>query len=250
MQLQDAVVLVTGASGGIGAACARRLASRGAQVIVAGRDPTRLAAVAADVGGKPVAADLVEPGGPERAARAALDVFGRVDAVLHCAGVGWHGPTETMTAHDVDELVDLNVRAPMQLTRLLLGEMRARGSGHVAFVASIAGWTGVSGEAVYAATKAALLAFAESLRLELDGSGVGVSVVTPGAVRTDFFARRGIPYSRRFPRPVAPDTVAAAAVRGIERDRPHRMLPRWLALAPAVRVLAPPVYRSLRRRFG
>jgi short-subunit dehydrogenase len=250
VRLDDAVVLVTGASGGIGAACASALASCGSSMIVSGRDPDRLAAVAADVGGKAVAADLARPGAADELAAAAQDVFGRVDAVVHCAGVGWRGPMAEMAADPVDELIAVNVRAPMQLTRALLPAMLARGRGHVAYLGSIAGWTGVREEAVYAATKAALIVFADSLRAELAGSGIGFSVVSPGAVATDFFATRGAPYERQFPRPLDVDQVAAAVVRGIERDRPHQMLPRWLAVAPAVRSSLPSLFRALQGRFG
>jgi short-subunit dehydrogenase len=103
---------------------------------------------------------------------------------------------------------------------------------------------------VYSATKAAEVTFADSLRLELAGSGVGVSVVSPGAVRTDFCATRGQPYRRRFPRPINPDRVAAAVVRSVARERPRAVVPRWLAIAPAAQALVPPAYRALAERFG
>jgi short-subunit dehydrogenase len=144
----------------------------------------------------------------------------------------------------------VNVRAPLQLSRALLPGMLARGRGHHAFVASIAGWTGVAQEAVYSATKSALLTYAEALRAELSSSGIGVSVVSPAAVRTDFWANRGTPYERRFPRQIAPERVARVLVRGIERERAHQMVPRWLVLAPTVRAVAPGAYRALQRRFG
>jgi short-subunit dehydrogenase len=248
--LDDAVVLVTGASGGIGAACAAAAAQRGGSVIVSGRDPDRLNAVAAEVGAKALAADLTVAGSADELAQAAEDVFGRVDVVVHCAGVGWRGPTATMPRSLVVELVAVNVRAPIELTNALLPGMLRRRRGHVAFLGSIAGWTGVREEAVYSATKAALIVFAESLRTEHTRSGVGVSVVSPGAVRTEFFATRGEPYDRRFPRQLGVQQVADAVVRGIEDDRAHQMLPRWLAVAPAVRTAWPAVFRRLQRRFG
>jgi short-subunit dehydrogenase len=250
MRSTDAVVLLTGASGGIGAACAEAFSARGAQVILHGRDPDRLSAVAADLGAKSIRADLSEPGAAQRVAEAAIDVFGHVDAVVHCAGVGWYGRMAAMPASAVDDLLDVNVRAPAQLTRALLPGMVERGYGHVVFLASIAGWTGVANEAFYAATKSAVITFADGLRSELTGTGVGVSVVSPAVVRTEFFERRGALYERRFPRPVDPQRIAAAVVRGMEQDRPHQMIPRWLALAPAVRAVVPPAFRVLSRRFG
>ena len=250
MKLSDAVVLVTGSSGGIGAACAGELAAHGAQVIVHGRDPDRLEAVAAGLGAKAIRADLAEPGAPEQVACAAREVFGRVDAVLHCAGVGWYGDTAAMPTATIDELLEVNLRAPVRLTRALLPQMVARHHGHVAFLSSIAGWTGVANEALYAATKAAVVTFADSLRAELVGSGVGVSLVSPAAVRTEFFERRGTPYGRRIPRPVSTARIARVVVRGIEQERANQMVPRWLAVAPAVRAAAPPAFRVLSRRFG
>jgi short-subunit dehydrogenase len=92
--------------------------------------------------------------------------------------------------------------------------------------------------------------FAESLRLELTRSGVGVTQVLPGAVDTPFFTTRGRPYDRRFPRPVRPDRVAAATVEAIRHDRAVVTVPRWLALASVVRAAAPGAYRRLAVRFG
>jgi len=249
VRLDGAVVLVTGASGEIGAACARVLARRGCSLVVCGRDADRVNAVAADTGAKALFADLDRPGAPRELALAAEQVHGRIDVFLDCAGVGWRGPTSAMGGDAVDRLVDVNLRAPLQLTTALLPGMLARGRGHLGYVASIAGWTGVREEAVYSATKAALITFAESLRAEHAGSGIGVSVVSPGAVATGFFARRGAEYHRRFPRPVPADEVAAAIVRGVERDRAHQMVPRWLAVAPVVRTMAPPLFRKLQSRF-
>jgi short-subunit dehydrogenase len=250
VRLVDSVVLLTGSSSGIGAACAAALADRGARVIIHGRDADRLDVVAAGVGAKAIRADLAAAGAAEQLADAAVDVFGHVDAVVHCAGVGWYGRAAEMPGTTIDELLDVNVRTPLRLTRALLPAMVERRSGHVGFLASIAGWTGVADEAVYAATKAAVITYAESLRTELAGSGVGVSVVSPAVVRTDFFERRGAPYARRFPRPVRPERIATAVVRGIEHERAHQMIPRWLVLAPAARAVAPGAFRTLSRRFG
>ena len=250
MELSEAVVLVTGASGGIGAACAQALAARSAQVIIHGRDEDRLATVAAGIGAKALPADLTEPDAAADLIKAARDVFGRLDAVVHCVGVGWRGAVADMPPASVDELVAVNLTAAIQLSRAVLPEMLAAGHGNLTFLASIAGWTGVSDEAVYAAAKAGLITFADSLRSEVAGRGVGVSVISPAVVRTPFFDRRGVPHERRVPRPVGPDRVAAAVVRAVEHDVAHQMIPRWLSIAPAVRAVAPPAFRRLSRRFG
>lgn len=243
-------MLVTGASAGIGAAVVTELVSRGAVVLAAGRDPAATSRVAQRSGARPLVADLGTADGPAALAAAALAVHGRVDALVASAGIGWRGQLARMPAATTDQLLAVNLRAPIALTRALLPGMLERGHGHVLLLASIAGLTGVASESVYAASKAGLVVFAESLRLEIAGSGVGVGVVSPGAVATGFFDRRGTPYDRRFPRPIGPDRVARAVVDGIERDRAETVLPRWLGIAPRVRALAPGGYRRLARRLG
>jgi short-subunit dehydrogenase len=249
VRLEAAVVLVTGASAGIGAAVVAELAARGAVVLAAGRDPAATAQVAARSGAHPLVADLATADGPADLAARAVEVHGRVDALVASAGVGWRGPLAEMPVDTLDHLITLNLRAPVALARALLPGMLARGRGQLTLLASIAGLTGVASESVYAATKAGLVVFAESLRLELAGSGVGVAVVSPGAVDTGFFARRGAPYDRRFPRPVSAQRVARAVVEATEQGR-DRVLPRWLGVAPRVRAVAPGTYRRLARRLG
>jgi short-subunit dehydrogenase len=123
--------------------------------------------------------------------------------------------------------------------------MAGRGHGAVVFIGSVAGHVGVPGEAVYAAAKAGLVGLADSLRAELAGLGVSVSVVSPGAVATPFFERRGVPYGRRFPRPVPPERVADAVMAAVRTGRPETLVPRWLAVAVRLRGAAPSLYRRL-----
>lgn len=248
--LRGLTVLVTGASRGIGAATARVLAERGAHLVVHGRDPDRLAALAAELGATAVEGDLTLPGAAADVGRAAVAAAGAVDVLVSCAGSGWAGPVTAMTEGDVERLVRLNLLAPVELTRTLLPAMLDRDCGHLAFVGSVAGLTGVSGECVYSATKAGVLTFADSLRLELRGTGIGVSTLAPAAVETDFWVGRGAAYDRRVPRPVRPEVVAQALVRDIESARPRRVLPGWLAVAPAVRMTTPRLYDRLAGRFG
>ena len=144
----------------------------------------------------------------------------------------------------------VNLTAPMQLTRLLVPGMVARGRGRVAFVSSIAGATGVRGEAVYSATKAGLVSFAESLAYELDGHDVRVSVIVPGVIDTPFFDRRGRPYGRKRPGPQPPERVARAIVACLEHDRGISYVPRWMRLPAWLHGAAPGTFRALASRFG
>jgi short-subunit dehydrogenase len=250
MRLANSTVLVTGASGGIGAETARVLADRGADVVLHGRNRELLDVLAAELAAPVVAADLSTRAGVDELIAGVRSLAGSVDAVVHCAGVGWRGDVAAMSADDIARLIAVNLHAPIQLTRAFLPSMRASGRGHLAFVGSIAGLTGVCHEAVYSAGKAGLDAFAESLRMELAGSGVGVSTLSPGAVDTGFWTARGTEYHRRIPRPVGPHRVARLLVADIEHERSNRIVPRWLALAPFTRALAPSAYRHLATRFG
>ncbi|MGH3769089.1 MAG: SDR family NAD(P)-dependent oxidoreductase [Pseudonocardiaceae bacterium] len=237
--------LVTGGSSGIGAAIAEGLAAAGAQVVVLGRDPDRLDALARRIGARVLVADLSSADGLARAAGTAAEA----DLLVHSAGRGWAGDLATMAGPDIDALVALNLTAPMHLTRAALPGMTARARGHLVFVSSIAA-VGVGGEAVYAATKAGLAAFAASVRLEVAGAGIGVTTVLPGAVRTPFFDHRGRPYDRSFPRQVDPGEVASALLGAIEHGAAEIFVPRWLAVAARVRGVAPEVFYRLARRFG
>lgn len=242
MRLAGARVLVTGASSGIGAAAALELSARGARLVLSGRDQEALADVAARTGGEMLPADLSDPSA-DLAVRA-----GPVDMLVACAGEGWSGPLARMSGGTAERMIAVNLTAHVQLTRLLLPGMLERGRGHLVYVASIAGVVGVREEAVYAATKAGLLAFAESLRYELPG--VGVTAVVPGVVDTPFFARRGRPYTRRRPAPVPPERVARAIAVAVERDRAEVYVPAWLRLPARLHGAAPGAFRVLARRFG
>ena len=173
-----------------------------------------------------------------------------IDVLINNAGIGWAGPIEQMTAEQAANLIAVDLTAPIQLTRLLVPGMAARGHGHVVFVSSIAGATGVRGEAVYSAAKAGLGCFAESLASELAGRGVGVSVIVPGVIDTPFFEHRGRPYDRRRPAPLPAQRVAHALVRAIEREQGMVFVPRWMRLPAWLHGALPGTYRRLAGRFG
>lgn len=230
--------LVTGASSGIGAAIAVRLAGLGCEVVLAGRDERRLAALAASTGGRAVVADLATDEGIGQVGEASA----APDLVVHSAGLGWVGLLAEMPSRSIAELVEVNLTAVLRLTRVLQPGLVARG-GHLVFLSSIAA-VGVREEAVYSAAKAGVRAFAASLRHE----GVGVTAVLPAAVRTPFFDGRD--YDRRFPRMVEADEVAAAALRGVRRDRAEVFVPAWLTLPARISGAFPELFHHLSRRFG
>ncbi|MER6738948.1 SDR family NAD(P)-dependent oxidoreductase [Streptomyces puniciscabiei] len=243
--------LVTGASSGIGAVVARRLAAEGAwRLVLNGRDATRLEQVAAPLDALAVPADLTRPGADRLLTDLVLDHTGRLDLLVACAGLGWAGDFTGMPHSRIDEIVGVDLLATLHLVRALLPHMVAAGSGRIVLIGSVAGSVGVRGEAVYSAAKAALAAFADALRYELRRTGVGVTHVIPGAVDTPFFERRGTPYTRGWPRPVPAERVADAVWAAVRHGKDEVYVPGWLRYPARVRGVAPGLYRWLAARFG
>ena len=193
--------------------------------------------------------------GPAQAGPAPPPAGGRpaasgINILINNAGVGWAGPLSEMSAATIAHVIAVNLTAPIELTRLLTPALGAGGRGRIVFISSIAGTTGVTQEAVYAATKAGLGCFAESLRYELAGTGLGVSVVVPGVVDTPFFARRGHPYGRRRPIPVSAPRAARAVLTAIEREQAITFVPRWFGFPAWLHGAAPGTFRALATRLG
>jgi short-subunit dehydrogenase len=240
-------VLLTGASGGIGAAAARALAARGASVIVTGRRVEQLEALAAEIGGRAIAADLSEAGGPERLVAAA----GHVDVLVASAGLSQAGEITALAPAQLDELLAVNLRAPLMLARLLAEPMVARRSGHLVFVSSLQGKSASPLSAVYTATKFGLRGFALSLRLDLADHGVGVSCVLPGFVGgAGMFADSGAPLPRGCvscsPKPSLRRSSARSSATA-PRSTPRRSSSASARGSPAV---APGLAGAVSKRFG
>jgi NADP-dependent 3-hydroxy acid dehydrogenase YdfG len=181
------VAVVTGSSSGIGRAVAVALAARGMSVCVTGRDPERLDCAARAVGARSAVlaleADLASDAGILGLADRITNHLGRLDVLVHAAGTAAVGPLETTAASDVDEQYRVNLRAPLLLTKALLGLVK-ESCGQVVFVNSSAGLAPGNGNGVYAATKHALRSLASSLRDELNPHGVRVLSVYPGRTAT------------------------------------------------------------------
>ena len=242
-------VLVTGGSSGIGAATARAFAAHGFRVAVTGRDRAALKEVAGDTGGVCFAGDLREPGRSRLIVDAAAEALNGLDVVVSNAGAGWSGRFAMMTGQEIDDLLDVNLRASAHVAHAALAHLRP-GAGHLVFVGSIAGLVGVPGEAWYSATKAGLATLADVLRVELKTQGIAVTLVTPGVVDTAYFERRNSPYVRHHPRPLSAQVVAAAIVDAVERSREAIILPGWLYWPARLKVSFPGLYRLLESRLA
>jgi short-subunit dehydrogenase len=190
-RFEGKIVVVTGASAGIGAAAARQFAAEGAAVALAARSAAPLQALASELerGGGRALAVPTDVGHPQAATRLLAHVaerFGGIDVLVNNAGANKRGPIERYTPEELAGVVQVNLTAPIMLTRLVLPYLRARGRGAIVNIASIAGRIPVGHEAVYSATKFGLRAFTFALQEELQGSGVTVSAVSPGPVDTGF----------------------------------------------------------------
>ncbi|SDC80552.1 NADP-dependent 3-hydroxy acid dehydrogenase YdfG [Geodermatophilus telluris] len=225
MQLQDAVVVVTGAGSGIGAALARRAAAEGAAaVVVSDRDGTAAERVAAEVGGTADTTDVTDEAAVAALVERTLAAHGRVDLFCCNAGVfsgeGLEAPTAVW-----EQVFAVNVLAHVYAARAVLPSMLERGSGHLLTVASAAGLLTTPGDAPYSVTKHGAVALAEWLAVTYGDRGIGVSVVCPLGVATPLLmdpleqGRSAAAVVAASGRVITPEDVAQAVVEGLAEDR-------------------------------
>lgn len=196
--LSAQIVLITGASTGIGAALARRLAAEflGIRLALAARNREKLEAVAvecreagADV--LVVPTDLARIEQVNALAKAAVDRFGRVDTLVNNAGYGQMGPIELISPEDAQRQFAVNFQGPLVLTQALIPLMREQGGGRIINVSSLGGRVAFPAGGMYSASKFALEALSDVLRMELDAFNIKVIVIEPGPVKTEFFGIAG-----------------------------------------------------------
>ena len=247
MDLTGTRALLTGATGGIGHAIARALAGRGATLVLTGRRTEVLEPLAREIGATAIAADLSD--------RAALDRLlgeaGDVDVLVANAALPGSGALAEYSVEELDRALDVNLRAPIVLSKRLSEGMVARGRGHIVLVSSLVGKSAQGGATLYSATKFGLRGFGLSLRDELADGGVGVSTVFPGFIaEAGMFHEAGVELPR-FVGTRRPEDVAGAVVAAIERNRAEvDVAPLPVRVGAMVSGLVPETARRVQRRLG
>ena len=223
-------VLITGAAGGIGRAISLEFARQGADLYLFDIDEAGLAEVVAKAESLGVEAvgvrcDLTQPDEITACIREMLDRFGYIDTLVNNAGVAYYGPTLKMSQEHWDWLLQINLHAPIQITRELLPTLLERPEPHILNIGSIFGLVASGRSAAYHVSKFGLVGFSEALRAEFGRRGMGVTLICPGPVQTNLYraAVSGKKY-RAVPDPpawicCAPETVATKAVRALRGNR-------------------------------
>ena len=255
MKFDGKVALITGASAGIGAACAAEFARAGAKLSLCARSEEGLRRVAGGAEALITAGDLTDEAVPRRVVERTLERFGAIDILINNAGIGMYIPSWEAPEVEVRRLMELNFFALLGMIRLVTPHMRARRSGTIVNVGSIGGKIVLPWLTVYSASKYAVGALTEGLRMELRRDGIRTMLVCPGYVRTEF-QRRAVGEvppqmvkGRRFA--ITAAECAAAIRRGVERDARTVMAPRagWLLVALA-RLLPRAVEARMARMNG
>ncbi len=227
MELTDAVVLVTGASSGIGAATARAAADAGAKVVLAARRVDRIRALADELpDALAVETDVTRDGDLAALAAAALDRYGRIDVLINNAGQGLHEPLERVDPADFRAVLELNVVAALVAMQVVLPAMRAQGGGAIVNVSSGTTLHVFPGVGAYAASKAALNQLTATARLELAPDGIAVSTVYPRITDTEFHETlRAGELRDGAPKGTPPEEVAAVILDLVRSGEEQAVLP-------------------------
>ncbi len=233
-QLAEKVVLITGASSGIGRATADAFAAAGATPVLAARRESLLAAATTEVGAVApeaswVAMDVADLLQVRRAIEAVIERHGRIDILFNNAG---HAVTGAVTARHfergLESMFRVDVMGTVHTTRAVLPSMLERGSGHILNMSSVVGRKAFPGFGGYSSMMHALTGFSAALRQELRGTGVGVSTIHPALTQTELFSEvpsSEMPRTFRNMSPITPEEVAVAAVRGVARGRARIVVP-------------------------
>ncbi|WDF32005.1 SDR family NAD(P)-dependent oxidoreductase [Arthrobacter agilis] len=230
MDIKDSVVVITGASSGIGAATARAAARSGARVVLAARREDRIKKLAAELGGSiAVRCDVTRQEQVDSLVQTALAEFGRIDILVNNAGQGLQARTEQITLNDFRSVLELNLIAPLAMMQAVLPTMRRQEAGSIVNISSGTTFADVPGTGGYVASKIALERLSAIARNELDGTGITVSTMIPFVTSTEFLTsiRAGRADAEAMTAGAnfdTPEQVADAILQLIESGEPHKDL--------------------------
>ncbi|MFN3198666.1 MAG: SDR family oxidoreductase [Bradymonadia bacterium] len=207
MSLHDPkIVFITGASRGIGAACARHFAARGVRVGLLARSSEAITALAEELGGAAATCDVADPQSVSDAISGLVDQLGPADVLVNNAGVVANHPVAEHPTEAWRQVMAVNLDGPFYASRAVLPAMIAQGAGRIVNVASISATLGTPGLSAYCASKWGLVGFTKALSEEVKGKGVVVTALNPGSVDTDMLRASGLD----FPPQMTPEEVAAS----------------------------------------
>jgi len=238
MNLRGATVLITGASSGIGAATAREVHNRGGRALLVARRKEPLAALAAELGAVAYPCDASDPAAVADLAERVRADGNEPDVIVNNAGAGRFLFLEETSASDLAEMTAVPYFAAFRITRAFIENMLERRSGWIVNVNSPASRAVWPGAIAYSGARWALRGFDTALGVELRGTGIGVTEVIPGKVRSDYFvhnpgSEERVPKISRLIRTLSCEEVAAALCSGVERERRRVLIPRMLRLIDA-----------------
>jgi len=231
MSFKQKVVVVTGASSGIGAASCIEFAKKGASLVLVARRKNKLEEMQKNLGKFGVKTlvcecDVSQKSQAQKMSKEVLDVFGRVDVLVNNAGFAIYGTVSELTIEDIESQMATNYFGMVYCTKYFLPKMLEQNSGHIVNVASVAASFGLPGIASYCASKFAMLGFSEGLRHELHGTKIGVTVVSPIMVKTNFFDHQSFEKMPKYsPTALSAQTVAKAVVSAATSSRLEIIVP-------------------------
>lgn len=230
-RLKQQVAVVTGASSGIGLAIARELHALDMRLVLTARSAERLGDICAELDAERVVADITNPQVPQRLLAAALERFGRCDAVINNAGTIEVGPIAAIDIDKVCAMVRVNVEAAYRVAYTFIRHFVERGSGHLINISSVMGTKVRPTAGAYSGTKYAFEALSEALRMEVAGTGVSVTCIEPGLVRTELHRDYSIhpTVSMNVPHPLEPEDVARC-IRFVLTQSENVRIPRMMVL--------------------
>lgn len=236
MDYSGKVVVITGASSGIGKESALEFAKLHASVVLVSRDMNKLEEVAKELSKYQTQilvcmCDVSQKDQVNQMNKKVLEKFGTIDVLVNNAGFGIYGNFNDLKVEEIESQMGTNYLGMVYCTKIFLPKMLEQKSGHIVNVASVAASFGIPGMVSYCASKFAMLGFSESLYHELKGSGVGITVVSPIMVRTNFFNHNSFNKMPRYTTALSANTVAKAVVRAASSPRLEIVVPQFVRIA-------------------